>query len=74
MKKASVFLCVSLCLCGCAYSISDVDISGREPGCIRECSQSYSTCISQGNQIGFKTETLKACRDSYVVCTNTCPQ
>ena len=60
-------------LSGCAYSIKDIDVSSFEKGCVRECSMSYSSCVSQGNQIGFKTETLRACQESYVICTNTCP-
>lgn len=57
----------------CAYSITDIDISKSEPVCVRQCSTSYSSCVSQGNQIGFKTETLRACRESYAVCVQTCP-
>ena len=58
---------------GCAYSITDIDISKSEPTCVRQCSAHYSSCVSQGNQIGFKTETLRACRESYAVCVQTCP-
>lgn len=71
--KVATLVGVLLSLYGCAYSIKDVDVSGLESSCVRECSQSYSSCVSQGNQVGFKTETLRACRESYVVCTNTCP-
>ena len=73
MLKVAVMVGLIFTLYGCAYSIKDVDVSGKEPSCIRECAMSYSTCVSQGNQVGFKTETLRACRESYVVCTNTCP-
>lgn len=62
-----------LFLASCAYSITDIDISKSEPTCVRQCSTSYSSCVSQGNQIGFKTETLRACRESYAVCVQTCP-
>ena len=61
-------------LSGCAYSIADIDVSNFEPFCVRECSKSYSSCVSEGNQIGFKTETLRACRESYDICVNTCPK
>ena len=57
----------------CAYSITDIDVSKSEPVCVRQCSTNYSSCVSQGNQIGFKTETLRACRESYAVCVQTCP-
>jgi hypothetical protein len=60
-------------LAGCAYSISDIDISNSEPGCVRQCSTAYSSCVSGGNTIGFKTETLRACQESYKVCVKTCP-
>ena len=58
---------------GCAYSITDIDVSKAEPTCVRQCSVHYSSCVSQGNQIGFKTETLRACREAYAVCVQTCP-
>lgn len=60
-------------LSACAYSITDIDITKSEPVCVRQCSTSYSSCVSQGNQVGFKTETLRACRESYAVCVQTCP-
>lgn len=60
-------------LVGCSYSIKDIDVSKSEPSCVRECSSNYSSCVSQGNQVGFKTETLRACKESYSVCINTCP-
>ena len=72
MKNIST-LFLALITCGCAYSITDIDISKSEPTCVRQCSTNYSSCVSQGNQIGFKTETLRACRDAYAVCVQTCP-
>jgi hypothetical protein len=71
--KLTIFTIFAFALSACSYSIKDVDVNGLEPSCVRECSNSYSICVSQGNQVGFKTETLRACRESYVVCTNTCP-
>lgn len=62
-----------LALSGCAYSIKDIDVSKSEPSCVRECSKSYSQCASSGPSVGFKTETLRACREAYEVCINTCP-
>jgi uncharacterized protein YceK len=72
MKNITLMLTVFLS--GCAYSITDVDVSKAEPTSVRQCSTTYSLCVSSGNQIGFKTETLRACRESYQVCVNTCPQ
>lgn len=58
---------------GCAYSIAEIDTSKKEPACVRQCLGSYSPCVSQGPSIGFKTETLRACKEAYVICLNTCP-
>lgn len=71
-----ISLAVSLCvfaLTGCAYSISDINVANSEPACVRGCSTTYSSCVSGGPQIGAKTETLRACREAYSVCVNTCP-
>lgn len=62
-----------LLVAGCAYSISDIDVTKAEPGCARQCTATYSACVSGGNQIGLKTETLRACREAYAACVNTCP-
>jgi hypothetical protein len=62
-----------LFLVGCAYSIADIDVSKSEPVCVRQCTTTYSACVSGGNQVGFKTETLRACQESYKVCIQTCP-
>ncbi len=62
-----------LLLTGCAYSISDIDVSETEPNCARQCTATYSSCVSGGNQVGFKTETLRACKEAYSVCIKTCP-
>lgn len=72
-KTIYIFLLTVGLIAGCAYSITDIDVSKSEPTCVRQCSTSYSSCVSQGNQIGFKTETLRACRESYAVCVQTCP-
>ena len=74
MLKILTTLLVVAMSSGCAYSIKDIDISNLESSCVRECSKSYSSCVSQGNQVGFKTETLRACQESYIICTNTCPE
>ena len=74
MKKILGLLMVTTgLLAGCAYSIADIDVSKSEPSCVRQCSTAYSSCVSGGNQVGFKTETLRACQESYKVCIQTCP-
>ena len=70
--KPLIALCAVL-LAGCAYSIKDIDTSKVEPTCARQCTTTYSSCVSGGNQVGFKTETLRACREGYTACVNTCP-
>jgi hypothetical protein len=72
-KYKVVIMTAMLALSGCAYSIKKIDVSNFEPACVRQCTDSYSSCVSQGNQIGFKTETLRACQEAYSVCVNTCP-
>ncbi len=59
-------------LAGCAYSIKDIDTSKVDQACARECTTAYSSCVSP-SQIGFKTETLRACREGYEACVSTCP-
>ena len=61
-------------LSGCAYSISDIDVTKSDPSCVRQqCLANYSSCVSGGNQVGFKTETLRACQEAYKICVQTCP-
>lgn len=73
MKNLGLLLVTTGLLTGCAYSISEIDVSKSEPSCVRQCTTTYSSCVSGGNQIGFKTETLRACQESYKVCVQTCP-
>lgn len=75
MKKVSiftVFILTSVIFIGCSYRITDINVSGKNKECVRECTKTYSYSISQGNQIGFKTETLRAAKDAYSICVNTC--
>lgn len=74
MRLSHIVCLMFFALSGCAYSISDINVSNFEPSCVRECSATYSSCVSGGPQIGAKTETLRACREAYSVCVNTCPQ
>ena len=74
MNNYLALLCFSLIApIGCAYSIKEVDVSKADPSCVRECTASYSSCVSQGNQVGFKTETLRACKEAYEICISVCP-
>jgi hypothetical protein len=71
--RAAILVGVFALLAGCAYSIKDIDVSKAEPTCARQCTASYSSCVSAGNQIGSKWETLRACREAYAACIQTCP-
>ena len=71
MKKL-IYLFI-IAISGCAYSISKIDITKIESNCARECIKSYSQCVSGGPSVGAKTETLRACREGYQACIQTCP-
>lgn len=73
IKSIAMLVFSSVVVSGCAYSIKDIDTSKAEPSCVRECSHAYGTCAGSGPVVGFKTETLRACREAYEVCVNTCP-
>lgn len=72
MFKVLIITTMIILLSGCSYRITDVDVSGKDKQCVRECTKSYSNAVSQGNQIGFKTETLRAAKDAFVICIDTC--
>ena len=55
-------------LSGCSYPITDINVSNKDKNCVRECSESYSSCV----KVGITSNILKSCRESYLVCTNTC--
>lgn len=71
--KLLVAALLSLIVSGCAYSIADIDVTKVEASCARQCTANYSSCVSGGNQVGFKTETLRACKEAYDACIKTCP-
>jgi hypothetical protein len=72
-KCSTAALSLLVMVSGCAYSIEDIDVSKSEPICVRQCTANYSSCATNGPTVGFKTETLRACRDAYSVCVKTCP-
>jgi hypothetical protein len=75
MKRLIFTIMVSITtIHGCTYSIKDIDISKVESNCARQCTSTYSSCVSGGNQVGFKTETLRACKEGYEACIKTCPE
>jgi len=72
-KTKLICWALALALCGCAYSIKDIDVSKADPNCTRQCTTTYSQCVSGGPSVGFKTETLRACKDAYAICISSCP-
>lgn len=72
MRKILAFICCMF-LIGCTYPISEVDVSKAEKSCVRECTKSYSECVQAAPSIGTPDSILKACRESFRVCVDTCP-
>lgn len=73
IKTLILFLLIFIALAGCAYSIKDIDVSKADSICTRQCTATYSQCVSTGPSVGFKTETLRACKEAYEICISTCP-
>ena len=72
MKRILILLSLAA-LSGCAYSISEIDISKTESVCARQCTTTYSQCVQGGPVIGSKMETLRACKEGFEMCIKTCP-
>ena len=73
LKTQMLYLLLSFALAGCSYSIKDIDVSKADPSCTRQCTTTYSQCVSGGPSVGFKTETLRACKEAYEICISSCP-
>lgn len=71
-KTKMLYLLLLIIFTGCSYSIKDIDVSKADPGCTRECTKIYSQCVSGGSSVGFKTETLRACKEAYEICIESC--
>ena len=52
-------------------SITEINVADKEPSCIRQCTISYSSCVSGGI---LQNNQLAACHDSYSACVSTCPK
>ena len=61
-----------LVLSGCTASIKDIDISNADPDCARQCTITYSSCVSVP-AIGVPYTLRSACKESYEKCIQTCP-
>jgi len=63
-----IYLALLPALAGC-HSIVDIDVSKSEPICVRQCTTTYSQCVS----IGLSGGSMRNCKDAYSVCVSTCP-
>lgn len=68
-KFAAASLAIALAACS-SYRIDDIDLTHKEQTCARECTATYSFCVSEG---GRNSGILRACRDAYSACVSTCP-
>ena len=71
LMELAVALCTAaLLLDGCTLpNIKDVDTSKVQSDCVRQCTASYSGCVSTVRE----HVVFQACHDAYQVCVNTCP-
>jgi hypothetical protein len=79
-KALVVFL---LALGGCsiqqakeASSLDDVNLSGKDGACSRQCLDSYSKCASRSGEtiaVDVQANLLTACKSSLKACVSTCP-
>ena len=75
MKK--IMFAAVLFFSGCAHSSLDTDVSNLDPGCVRECSKTYSQCTSGANQFGDFGQVsvrLRECSENRKACVKECPQ
>ncbi len=70
--KYLIIALLLLAFSGCTASIKDVDVSQAEPDCARECTTTYSLCVSR-TAIGVPYSLLSACKESFEKCIQTCP-
>jgi len=70
---------MALMLSGCGLvgcvQVSDVDLSGFEPTCARQCTANYSACVSGGSPaVGTPTVVAYECKKGLKLCAQTCPR
>jgi hypothetical protein len=70
--KCFVIASLFLVLPGCTASIKDVDISQADPDCVRQCTETYSSCVSV-TAIGVPYTLRSACKEAFEKCIQTCP-
>ncbi|CAN1541233.1 hypothetical protein MCERE10_02560 [Burkholderiaceae bacterium] len=70
MKIRSLLLMVVAILSGCSTNIDSIDVSDKNPQCVRQCSETFSNCVSGGL---YHPSRNSACKEAYQVCVKTCP-
>lgn len=83
MNERNVILIgvLALLLSACAgatpqQSVETVDLSKKEPACVRECSTTYSACIQRAGFTDNRlvaNDILRACGGALKICADTCP-
>lgn len=67
-------LCALIVLAGCVQ-VSDVDLSLVEPTCARQCTTTFSSCVSGGSPaVGAPTAVAYECKEGLKLCAQTCPR
>ena len=81
MTNISVVI-LMIFMIGCAgvtpqESLEGVDLNAKDQSCIRECTGTYSSCISNasisgGNRL-VANDVIRACGGALRICSSTCP-
>jgi hypothetical protein len=74
-------LLAGLCaLLGCLSSpaqdpLQEIDVSSKEPSCVRDCSRSYSVCIGDASEWkqGGGSDVPRGCARALQTCADACP-
>jgi hypothetical protein len=70
MKIRALLLVFLAILAGCSTSIETIEVSDKNPQCVRQCSETFSSCVSGGL---YHPSRNSACKEAYQVCVKTCP-
>ena len=69
-------LAIALAVSGAAVADQvKLDVSTRDPQCVRECTGQYAQCSPK--QVGETTATahaINACKEVLIVCLQSCPE
>jgi hypothetical protein len=77
--KISVVI-VIIFMAGCAgvtpqESLEGIDLNAKDQSCVRECSRTYSSCISNVSGVNrlVANDVIRACGGALRICSSTCP-